>query len=175
MSDFDDIFRKYYLPLYLYACKFIEETSVADIIDDVFEIIWMKKKYLLDEKKLKHYLYNSVKNASLNYLKHKKIVQEYYERSISLMEVEYYKSGEKSIIEEENLNEIYKAINSLSPIYIEVLEMSRFKGLKNKDIAKILDIPVRTVETRLFRALSFLKEKLSKRNFHVFLNINFRI
>nr|MBD3621627.1 sigma-70 family RNA polymerase sigma factor [Sunxiuqinia sp.] len=86
-------------------------------------------------------------------------------------EIRYFESGEKSLIEKESLAKIDQAIHSLSAIHREVIELSRFEGLKNKEIAERLNIPVRTVETRLFRALASLKEKLSEIMLHILLNI----
>jgi len=175
MSDFDHIFRKYHNSLYLYANKFVRNESISlDIVQDVFASIWEKGKLELHDEHLKAYLFNAVKNSCFNYLKHERVVQDHQQRHIErIMQLEqkYYKSGEQSLIEKENLDKIYKAINALSVINREVIELSRFEGLRNKEIAKKLKLPVRTVETRLFRALSELKEKLSKNNLRILLNI----
>lgn len=83
------------------------------------------------------------------------------------LEIEYYDSGEKSLIQKESVNEIYEAINSLSDKNREILELSRFERLKNQEIAARLGIPLRTVETRLYRALKNLRSKLSDRNIQI--------
>jgi RNA polymerase sigma-70 factor (ECF subfamily) len=174
MTAFDEIFKKYHQPLYTYARKFLDDDYAAlDLVQDVFALVWQKKMFRLEEGHLKAYLFNAVKNAAINYLKHEKVVQKHQKRQLSLLldlEITHYESGEKSMIEKENLDRIYQAIGSLSDIHREVIELSRFEGLKNKEIAQQLNIPVRTVETRLFRALSSLKEKLSEKVFHILLN-----
>jgi|GEM_PF-247936 len=124
------------------------------------------KKLVPDEEYLKAYLFQSVRNCCMNHLKHEKVVQKHREQQIlSLTELQYYQSGEKSLIEKENLDQIWQAINSLSDIHREIIELSRFEGLKNKEIAERLKIPLRTVETRLFRALSALRTKLPGKTF----------
>jgi len=85
------------------------------------------------------------------------------------MEAVHYQSGERSLIEQENMKQINDAIDSLSDIYKEVIFLSRFEGLKNHEIAEKLNIPVRTVETRIFRALSTLKEKMLQKSFFILL------
>jgi len=144
-----------------------------DVAQDVFALVWERKKFTMDEEHLKAYIFNAVRNACFNYLKHKKVIHKYQEYYLTQLELDYYKNGEKSLIEKENLNKIYGAINSLSPIYFEVIKMSRFEKLKNKEIAESLHISVRTVETRLFRALSLLKDKLSEKTFYLLLNITY--
>ncbi|MCK5702594.1 MAG: sigma-70 family RNA polymerase sigma factor, partial [Cyclobacteriaceae bacterium] len=42
-----------------------------------------------------------------------------------------------------------------------IFKMSRFRGMKNKEIAEIYAISPRTVETQIYRALKVLKEKLN--------------
>ena len=87
------------------------------------------------------------------------------------MEINYYENGEKSLIEKEGLDKIYEAINSLSDKNREILELSRFEGLKNQEIAEKLKLPVRTVETRLFRALQSLRKKLRNTNLLILFSI----
>ena len=178
MTSFDAIFKKYHKSLYTYAKKFVDDDQAArDLVQDVFAVVWMKKKLDLEEEHLKAWLFNTIKNACINYLKHEKVVHKHQKNQSSVLlelEIKHYESGEKSMIEKENIERIYQAINSLPEIHRQVIELSRFEGLKNKEIAKQLNIPVRTIETRLFRALSFLKEKLSEKTFSILLNINLK-
>lgn len=173
MSDFDTIFRKYHRPLVLYASKFVSNEEVSlDLVQDVFALIWEKQKLDMDEEHLKAYLFRSTRNACLNYLKHQKVMHKHRQLSTLVdLEIRHFESGEKSLIEKESLAKIYEAIHSLSTIHREVIELSRFEGLKNKEIAERLNIPVRTVETRLFRALSSLKGKLSEKLVYILFNI----
>ncbi len=173
MSDFDFIFKTYHQSLVLYAHKFVANEEVSlDLVQDVFALIWEKQKLDWDEEHLKAYLFRSTRNACLNHLKHQKVMQKHQQLSVLVdLEIRHFESGEKSLIEKESLAKIYQAIHSLSAIHREVIELSRFEGLKNKEIADRLNIPVRTVETRLFRALASLKEKLSEKLVHILFNI----
>ena len=173
MNDFDSLFRKYHRRLLLYSLKYVErESDALDIVQNIFVAIWENGKYKQDEKLVNAYLFSSVKNGCLNYLKHQKIVKKFQnETSIQLLEMEdvHYQSGERSLIEQENLKQISDAIDSLPDIYKEIILLSRFEGLKNHEIAEKLNIPVRTVETRIFRALSTLKEKMLQKSFFILL------
>ena len=177
MNDFDNLFRKYHKRLLLYSMKYVESESEAlDIVQNIFVAIWENGKYKQNDELVKAYLFSAVKNSCLNYLKHLKVVKKFEnEISIQLLEMEavHYQSGERSLIEQENLKQINDAIDSLSDIYKEIIFLSRFEGLKNQEIAKKLNIPLRTVETRIFRALSTLKEKMLKKTFFILLNMNF--
>ncbi len=176
MNDFDFLFRKYHRRLLLFSLKYVESESEAmDIVQNIFIAIWENGKYKQDEELVKAYLFSAVKNSCLNYLKHLKIVKK-FENEISLqllqMEAVHYQSGERSLIEQEILKQINDAIDSLPDIYKEIILLSRFEGLKNHEIAEKLNIPVRTVETRIFRALSTLKEKMLQKSFFILLYFN---
>jgi RNA polymerase sigma-70 factor (ECF subfamily) len=175
MSDFDCIFKKYHASLFLYARKFVQDDEVAlDQVQDVFTVVWEKKKFDMEGEHLKAFLFHALRNSCLNHLKHEAVVKKHQEECsdrLALMEIDYYKSGEQSLIEKEDLERIDQAIASLSGIHREVIKLSRFEGLKNKEIAECLNLPVRTVETRLFRALSELRAKLSEKTFNILLNI----
>ncbi|WP_321995512.1 RNA polymerase sigma-70 factor [Draconibacterium orientale] len=178
MATFDQIFQKYHHVLLRYGLKFIrDENEVTDILQEVFAEVWLKKRYELEDSHLKAYLYNALRNACLNNLRHQMVVRKHVEREYiedGLAELRFYQSGEKSLIEKEDMTQIYAAIDSLSDIYKQVIELSRFQGLKNKEVAKKLNIPVRTVETRLFRALSSLREILTSKQIVILLNWSVR-
>ena len=176
MVDFDTLFHKYHRRLLLYSLKFVEsESDALDIVQNIFMAIWESGKYNQDDIHVQAYLFRSVKNSCLNYLKHQRIVRE-FENEASLemkeMEAHHYLSGERSLIEKENLEQIDEAISSLGEIYREVIVMSRFEGLKNQEIADKLNVSVRTIETRIFRALSMLREKISQKSFFILLYLS---
>ena len=56
---------------------------------------------------------------------------------------------------------IKDAIESLPEKCREIFQLSKFKGLKYREIAEELNISVKTVETQMSRAIHSLKKKLS--------------
>ena len=175
MADFDTVFRKYHHRLFLYTLKFVDDENEAlDIVQNVFVKVWESNKLPDEDSGIHSYLFTAIKNSCLNYLKHQQVVRSFEKRASiewKRMEAMHYQSGEKSLIEKEDLELIEKAILSLSDIYREPIVLSRFEGLKNKEIAQKLNLPLRTVETRIFRALALLKEKLSSRTFFILMNL----
>ena len=171
MTNFDRIFKKYHHPLIVYCRKFIDnEADAADIVQNLFAAVWEQKKFKLEEEHLKAYLFNAARNACFNRLKHDKVIRKFEsEVTFTLKEIEiaHYDSGEQSLIQKEGLDRIYAAIGSLSAQQNEILQLSRFEGLKNQEIADRLKVPVRTVETRLFRALKKLRQKLTHKDIQI--------
>lgn len=176
MTEFDFLYRKFHQRLLLYSLKYVEsESDALDIVQNIFVAIWENGKYDQNEDLVRAYLFSAVKNSCLNYLKHQKIVKKFENETLLFlleMEAVHYQSGEISLIEKENLKQITDAIDSLPRIYSEIISLSRFEGLKNAEIAKRLNVPVRTVETRIFRALSALKERMSQKSFIILLYLN---
>ena len=70
-------------------------------------------------------------------------------------------SAQVNLYVETELNEMFlSALEKLTPRCKEIFELSRFKGLKNAEIAKELNISKRTVELQISKALKFLREEL---------------
>ena len=174
MPDFDAIFRTYYQQMFRYARKFVDsEDHAHNIVQDIFTTVYEKNIYQKSIEILKPYLFNAVRNGCLNHIKHEKVVRRHHsEVSLRLREdeIRYYESTEKSLIEKETYQKIHAAIEELPETQREVILLSRFEGLKNKEIAEKLQIPVRTVETRIFRALAALREKLNAQTYFIFLH-----
>ncbi len=57
-------------------------------------------------------------------------------------------------------DEVTVAINSLPVDFRTVILLCDIEGFKYEEISKIIDIPIGTVRSRLFRARNMLKEKL---------------
>ena len=70
--------------------------TAEDIVQDLFATMWEKKMRFLSLPSFRTYLYNSIRNASLNYLKHQNVESLYLERLASTY---------REITEEEDTNE----------------------------------------------------------------------
>ena len=74
VGAFKILFDRFYRYLVLYAMKWVERQEVAeDIVQDLFVQVWERDTLYGSYYGFKNFLYNSVKNASLDYLKHKEI------------------------------------------------------------------------------------------------------
>ena len=105
-----------------------------------------------------------VKNQCMDFLKHQQVVHRYHiNRKADLqqeMEFNYYAVSkfdpEQTDIETlEQLVE--KAIGELPEQCRKVFELSRYEGLKYREIAERLEISVKTVETHIANALKKLR------------------
>ena len=165
-SAFEELFRKYFTGLCIYACEFVKRNEVAEeIVEDVFCKIWEKRKSLEVTVSLKSYLYRSVYNTSLNYLKSEKHhmknqdnLADNFENMLPISTPGDITSS--SLLSEELEMKIEQAINSLPEKSQIIFRLSRFEGLKYSEIAEKLNLSVKTVETQISRVLKKLRVQL---------------
>ncbi len=165
-------YKKMHAPLFFYAYKFLKDEEAArDAVQDAFMGILYKPWNSPEIKNISSYLFRSVRNNCLNYLNHLHLENRYetLELERSKREAAYYEIH-GTLVEKEMQEKLMNAIDSLPENYRIPFVMSRFENRKNKEIAETLNIPLRTVETRIYRALNILKEKLESQVF-TFLSI----
>ncbi|GJM34704.1 MAG: DNA-directed RNA polymerase sigma-70 factor [Saprospiraceae bacterium] len=157
---FEAIFRAYYQPLYYYAFRFIPNSEVAeDLTQEVFLTLWEKKEKLLISTSLKAYLYASVKNRAINYLKQQ------YRQPIDLLSSEqliFLPNNPEFPDQQELFEFIQKAVKTLPEKCRIIFHLSRNNGLTYNEIAEELGITKETVKTQIKIALQKLREMLGK-------------
>lgn len=159
-SAFEILFKYYYPGLVIYATQFLADYNEAEeIVQDFFVSMWQNQKNLFPSDSLKNYFFTSVKNKSFNFLKHKRIKEAYIHRLIGLTgnhlvyDTDIYVATELQ-------EKITSAIDSLPEKCREVFIMSRFRAMKNEEIAHELELSKRTVETHISHALNILRSEL---------------
>lgn len=159
---FERVFRMYYPELTLFANRFLNDLDLSqEIVSDTFTYLWEKRESLVPMDSLKSYLYKMVQNRCLNYLKHKKVENEYISY---LQRSGFMQSATESFIhlynEKDLRADIDKAIDALPEKCKAVFKLSRFSHLKNREIADTLNISQKTVERQITIALEKLRHSL---------------
>lgn len=155
-SIFDEIFKMYYTPLCHYCMRYVSDLEVAEeIVQDLFFKLWLKRDDLLIHSSLQSYLYQAVKNHSLNYIYQLKI-QEKHRKYVGFNVKDSHDPVDN--LEEIDLEILIReAVLKLPAKRREVFELSRHEGLKYAQIAEKLDISVKTVEAQMSKALEHLR------------------
>ncbi len=158
--SFEYLFRSYFSPLCLFSMKYLKDIDTAkEIVHDVFINVWVKRNELDMNKSLKSYLFTSVYNRSLNYIRDRKKFKDVEELRPELHEQSSFDASAE-LEGEELQHQIQKAVDSLPERTKNIFEMSRFEGLKYKEIAEKLEISQKTVEAQMSTALKILRDKL---------------
>lgn len=156
-SDLKAVFDLYHKSLLLYSNRFVSSIAECeDLIQDVFISIWEKKISFPDEISLKIYLYKATRNKCYDVIKHKKIEKNY---AIDVIQsLEDNNLFLKQVLEEEIVRELYQAIEILPERKKEIIKLS-LKGIRNNEIAEILNIKLQTVKTLKSQSYSILRDK----------------
>lgn len=160
---FERLFREWYVRLCIYADTLVHDRDLAeDLVQNVFCVLWEKQKDLKIRESYSSYLYRSVYHAALNSLKHEKVKSAFLE---FIRKEEAKGGGDEYDFDKQNqleiLAEIDRAIAALPDQCREIFTLSRFHEKKSAEIASLLGLSVRTVETQLYRAMKRLREELS--------------
>jgi RNA polymerase sigma-70 factor (ECF subfamily) len=128
-------------------------------VQQVFYKLWEKKEQIEVQQSIKSYLYRSVHNESINYLRHEKVRSKYQNHLV------HTSKDEDRIMDNVALKELQqkidKALNELPEQCRTIFQLSRYEELNYREIATTLGISVSTVKNQVGKALRVLRTKLS--------------
>jgi len=152
----DELFRRYAHRLCDFAYQYVQDLEVAkELVSDVFLRLWIKRKELKIRHHVISYLYTSIKNHSLNYLRGEK--QQFVE--LTAVETSDNRStweADQAIQEAETVTLMEKILQDLPPQRKLVFRMHRIEGLAYREIAHILSISENTVHRHMVAAIKQL-------------------
>jgi len=155
---FREVFDYYFNALSAFGYNYVSDQFAAeDLVQEAFIAMWEKRADFSHINALKSFLYTSVRNKCLNYIKHKSVVKKHEKALMYELESEQHFSAR--VIEEETFNQLFNEIRDLPPSAREITLLA-LNGLKNQEIADELKISINTVKTQKKIAYSRLKEKL---------------
>lgn len=173
--DLEQLFKDYYDRLVFFSMQIVKNDQQAeDTVQDAFIGYWQQRHQIADHPNaIKNYLYRSVKNASLDFVRHLKYVDQYVELHQSKEPREAYIL--EAIVSAEAMAELYNALNSLPDHLRVVSRLSFLEGKKNQEVADELQISVNTVKKQKQRALILLKDKLRPDIFAILIGFDYLI
>lgn len=173
-QKFEAFFIRYFPKVRNFAKILLKSDFVAeDMAQDVFVKLWQTPEVWVDtSESLDSLLYTITRNRIFDYIKHKNIEHVYREAIFEKKVLDDILSQNTPI---DNL--YYKEARLLMLFTLEqmpekrrtVFTMNRFDGMKNEEIAKRLNLSVRTVEHHIYLALAELKKILLAAFFFNFL------
>lgn len=161
-NSFNQLFRHFYFHLVNFAEDLVQSRPAAEeIVADVFVKIWQKKEDILHIEKLKIFLFVSVKNRCYNHLRDHSLWKVTLGTDNFASLTSAY-NPEEDLAFRELLHQLNQIVEQLPHQCKQVFKLIREDGLTYKEVAAILDISPRTVETQLFRAIKKIREKLTE-------------
>lgn len=166
--DFEEIYISYFSRMKYFAREYVlSDEEAENIVQDVFTELWEKKVLLSYNINLIAFLFTSIKNRCIDYLRHKVVeqdaayqMQEEYRMTlqIKLSSLELFN---QSMLSEQDIEQIVtNIIDSLPEKCREIFIKSKIEGKKQKEIAAELNISLKTVENQMNIAYKKLKSEL---------------
>lgn len=167
-TDFETIYLNYFSRMKYFAQVYISsEADAENIVQDVFTELWERKDMIDSYTNLVAYLFTSVRNKCLNYLRHQVVRQETATRlqelhrltmQASLNSLEMF---DQNIFSEDDIAKVLeRALGTLTDRCRQIFIMNKLEGKKQKQIAEELNISVNTVETQMGIAYKKLRTEL---------------
>ena len=164
---FGKLYQLYFPRLYTFALKIIQDNELAkDVVQNVFISLWESRsdfRYEYPEA----FLYQMVRNASLNYIRHLKVVDNLKIRvkaqflGEELYHIDMVGNQPYVLIEKELHEKVGEVMDTLPEKCRAVFLLSRIDGLKNHEIANLLGVSIKTVEKHISKALGIFREKFA--------------
>ncbi len=153
------LFDRYFASLCEFSSKITEDKQLAEeTVADSFIELWKRRSYLEIKENEKAYLFKMVRNNSLNYLRKNKPSYS----SLDNFSHKFSISPEQELITKENTNSISDLTSNLPEPMKSIFLMNREEGFSYKEIAELLNISVKTVESHMGKALKLLRVAFQK-------------
>lgn len=159
LSAYSCVFKSYYPALCDFAGRIIGSEAAPDLVDDLFLKIWGGNVQFNDVDHLKAYLFRSIKNASLDFIKLNKRAQDrnaFFTEEYLINESDYL----AGIIRAEVIMELYAAIADLPTEKGRIIKMTFLEGKTNQETADELGLSIQTVKNQKLRGLALLRKKM---------------
>ena len=155
---FKVVFVAYYNKTKAFIYGYIKSDSDAEeLAEDLFINLWVNRHSIDISKSFNSYLHTIVRNAAINFLKHKQVQEKYINEMLAWES--YYSSEEDYIAKELGLlvdDVVGKMPQQRKQIYL----LSRSEGLSNGEIAERLNTTKRNVESQLSLALKEIRKAI---------------
>jgi len=165
---FEDLYRLFFGRLFNFAILYVHKKEVAEeLVNDVMIRVWRRRDELAGIRNLETYLFVAVRNHSLNYLSRYSPYYVAVESENAQGQLIDVNDPGRELEWKEIWFRLNQAIDELPDQCRTVFKLIKEEGFKYKQVAEILNISPRTVETQLFRAIKKLDKVIEKSFFRL--------
>lgn len=156
-KGFREFYHLQFFRLYQFAYSFVHSKEVSEeIVNDVFLGLWQKRNTLHTINNIQVYLYVSVKNGSLNFLRRNYLPIPVSIDDLCVDHLPLVADPELLATQRELQKQIREAVEQLPPRCRLIFKLVKEDGLSYKQVASILDLSVKTIDSQLCLALKKL-------------------
>ncbi len=157
-AAFSQLFDETYSTLCFFVNRYLSDMDKSrSLVQEFFVELWINHSKLNIPYSPKSYLFNSVKNKTIDYIRKEKRITKVGEPDESYKTIPFM-----DLVEEAELNDkINQSIQNLPDKCREIFILCRFEGLKYGEIADKLNISIKTVEMQMGIALKKLRKNIA--------------
>ena len=155
---FELLFKKYYASLCLFAVKYTNDMdSAREVVQNLFVYLWENRTTVNIAYSIKSYLTSATRRNSIRLVEQRRP----FVPIDTLHEDTHIADELHDSLELEELNQQLNAtIEKLPDKCKQIFKMNRFDEMTYSEIARKLNISVKTVEAQMGKALKFLRSKI---------------
>lgn len=161
LDAFGDLVEKYQRPVFNAALRMVGNYETAK---DIMQTTFVKAFSRLDDFNPSYrffsWLYRITINESINVLKRESKIVSFDKR---LAAESRHPNPEARMVQNEQHEKFMEALHRLEPKYRSLIVLKYVVGLSYEEIGPIVDLPLRTVKSRLYAARLLLREAMLKR------------
>lgn len=159
------IIDEYRTGLELYLMTIVGDADTAEeLTQDTFVKLFTKKPHYKPIASFRTWLYTIAKNTALRHLKkQKKQIPLSYDDAVLIPDDA--KNPEEQYFSDEQRINVHTVLCKLRPEYREILWLTYFEGLSNKESAALLGKNVHSIESLVSRARKAMKKQLQEDGF----------
>lgn len=166
---FEQLYLNYHGKLVLYVNKYLHDIDLSkDIVQEAFTAFWKQMENKPFQGNAKAYLFQAVRNKALNTIRDRKNLVNIEDGPVAILN-----EAERSILsnpsnpfvsllELELEEQIEQVMNRLPKGCLDVFQMSRNEGLKNREIADKMGVSVKMVEKQITKALNLFRKEFAE-------------
>lgn len=162
-SKLEQVYLQNYNKMYYVAKKMLQSKEKAEdaVHDSFFHLAKNFERYeKLDENKMEALCITITKNKSIDIIRKEKKLSEEDMEAVFLFRGDDHAMIEEIVERKEVSKIVVQAIEQLPEVLKMVIQLKYYQGYQNREIARILDVSVKTVHMRMYRAKRKLEELL---------------
>jgi RNA polymerase sigma-19 factor, ECF subfamily len=155
---FTQLYTLYSEQLYKNVIRLVKSEQMAEeIVQDVFTLIWEKRKVIDIHQSFLSYLYKIGENKVIDFFRKARRDKDLFVQ-VKKIATEQYTHIEEELLSRENSKFLKKAIESLSPQRKQIFELCKIEGRSYNEVSHLLGISTSTINDHIVKATKSIRE-----------------
>ncbi len=161
VTAFEELFRAYFQRLAGFAYGYVRTPEIAaELVHDVLFAVWERRETWEPAGSVRSYLFRAVHNRALKYLEHERVERRWAE-DFPGGEIPAVATPLELLEDSEVAAAFAGAVAGLPPRARAIYTLHREQGMSYAEIASLLGVSVKTVETQMSRSLKALRQRMA--------------